>query len=117
MGLDEATKSGDQVMATLSHAGYDKMLGTSDDLQMYFRTGSGLSIEIPSEDKIGEALDIIEKWSVENKNRFPPAEDETMGDLRDQISIALLYRRQKRRISSDGPDGKPKTMGLAFNWS
>ena len=46
MGLDEATKSGDQVMATLSLAGYDKMLGTSDDLQMYFRTGSGLSIEM-----------------------------------------------------------------------
>ena len=114
MGLDEATKSGDQVMATLSHAGYDKMLGTSDDLQMYFRTGSGLSIEIPSEDKIGEALDIIEKWSVENKNRFPPAEDgnSMIKDLRDQWGNPLRYfieGGKSCRISSDGPDGKTKT--------
>jgi len=114
MGLEEATKLGDEVNATLSHAGYDKKLGTSDDLQINFRTGSGLSIEIPSEDKIEEALDLIEKWSVENKNRFPLAEDgnSMINGFRDQWGNPLRYfieGGKSCRISSDGPDGKPKT--------
>ena len=110
-------------MATLSHAGYDKMLGTSDDLQMYFRTGSGLSIEIPSEDKIGEALDIIEKWSVENKNRFPPAEDgnSMIKDLRDQWGNPLRYFIEEAKAVGSQvmvPMESRRQSGiLAFNWS
>jgi POT family proton-dependent oligopeptide transporter len=112
--LQEATKGGESVQASLDHAGYDETLGTADDLTMTYTTGTGLSTAVPGQDVLEEAAARIERWSAENDDRLPRPEEgqRLVEDLLDPWGAPLRYTLENSmacRVSSSGPDRKAKT--------
>ena len=112
--LEQATKKGDAVPATIAHAGFDEEMATADDLNMSYKTGEGLQTQVPGQAILEEAMDRIQSWSEANGNRLPSREEGTarIQGLVDPWGKPLRYHLKNSktcRVSSDGPDGKFKT--------
>ena len=112
--LEEATKKGDKIAATVSHAGFDEELGTDDDLSMSYETGAGMTTGVPGGDVLETAADRIEKWCRDHEQKLPQPEvgAELIAGLKDPWNSPLRYRLENRlncRISSDGPDKSPSS--------
>ncbi len=100
--------------AIKKHAGFDGQNETDDDLVLSLTFGEQLKVQVPSQAALEEAAAKIEAWAEANEFKLPRPElgAEELKGLTDQWGHPLRYHLENSRscrITSDGPDGKPKT--------
>ena len=92
--------------------GFDGKAGTPDDVEILFSAaGKREEVKFAGRDSIDEAVGRIEAASAEAIPRTEEGQ-KLIGDLLDPQGNPLRYRQTSStqfRISSDGPDGEPKT--------
>ena len=92
------------------YPGYDKKLNTNDDILAHFTNKAVVKKrDLPAEDSLLKAAEIIQQHALQNQQKFPLTErgQELILHLNDQWGIPLTYRvinSTTCRITSAGPD-------------
>lgn len=110
LAIEEQTKSD---AASIELSGMDGKKGTRDDLTFKFDGRVIDDVEFEGKEHLTTAVARVEAY-VRSNQRLPKTQEgqELLAGLEDGWSQTLRYRQLKKnqcRISSDGPDGEPKT--------
>ena len=103
-----------------SYPGYDGKLNTDDDIQVHFTNKSIIKKrDLPAEQILLEAAEIIQQHALKNQRKFPLTENgqKLISHLNDNWGEALTYRvinSTSCRITSSGPD---KTLLTSWDCS
>jgi POT family proton-dependent oligopeptide transporter len=95
--------------------GYDRVIGTTDDLVQGLADGMPSTLEIPGQRVFDEAADLIERLTLAKGGIFPTEAELAahLETLRDPWGSPLHYQilnSSRARLMSDGPDRKPGTQ-------
>jgi|TARA_B110000879_G_scaffold110153_1_gene147545 POT family proton-dependent oligopeptide transporter len=98
-----------------AHPGFDNEMNTTDDIIVTRKEGKTTKRQLPDEETLDRAADIITLWSENNDLTLPTTAEALplLSSLTDQWGSKITYTRlasRTARISSPGPDKKSGTQ-------
>tara|TARA_B110000908_G_scaffold82132_1_gene98407 strand:- start:230 stop:2110 length:1881 start_codon:yes stop_codon:yes gene_type:complete len=93
-----------------TYAGFDKKPNTADDITIHYNNKAVIKKrDVPAEDSLLAAAEVIQKYALESGRKFPLTEDgqQQINQIKDPWQRTLTYRvinSTSCRITSSGPD-------------
>ncbi|SHJ92528.1 proton-dependent oligopeptide transporter, POT family [Rubritalea squalenifaciens DSM 18772] len=109
-------ESGNNEAKTYTYAGLDGKQSTEDDIIItYNQKGAVDSRQVPGQESLKQAADLIQQYASENEFKFPLTEkgNALVAEIKDPWGNPLRYlliNSTMCRILSDGPDKTPLTQ-------
>ena len=97
-----------------THPGFDKKVGSEDDIIITRKEGKTTKRKLPDQEKIDQATKVITTWAEKNDLVLPTTEEaqSLLSDFTDKWGSQIEYTRlasRTARITSNGPDKEQGT--------